>query len=244
MPDPANKPQLGRYTLLSELGRGGFAIVYHALDTSLEREIALKVLKPGWTDDQKAVERFLREARQASRLKHPHIVTIFDVGQAEGRLFIAMDLIGERSLQQVVASDGPLPWPRLILILEQAAAALEYAHQQGLVHRDIKPANLILDETRPVDNPHVMLTDFGLVRGAENASLATGLSSGAILGTPEYIAPEIWEGEPAEKSVALIKAIGLESAVFDPCANTPEKGDFLSVMRENLANLERVASAP
>lgn len=190
---------LGRYSLHTELGKGGFATVYRAMDSTLEREVALKVLKPGWTDDAKAVERFMREAKLASRLKHPNIVTIFDVGQAEGRLFIAMELVPGRSLQRIVAEDGPLPWPRALAILEQTAAALDYAHKQGLVHRDIKPANIILDESEASDAVHVVLTDFGLVRGAEQASLSAG-STGGIIGTPEYIAPEIWDGQPATQA--------------------------------------------
>ncbi len=197
---------LGRYTLHAELGRGGFATVYRATDTALEREVALKVLKPGWTDDPKAVERFMREAKQAARLKHPNIVTIFDVGQSEGRLFIAMELVPGRSLQQIIADDGPVAWNRALAILEQAASALDYAHKQGLVHRDIKPANLILDERGEGEHLHVVLTDFGLVRGAEQASLSTG-TSGGLIGTPEYVAPEIWNGEPAT-SASDIYALG------------------------------------
>ena len=119
---------LGRYSLQAELGRGGFATVYRATDTLLDREVALKVLKPGWTDDAKAVERFMREAKQASRLKHPNIVTIFDVGQAEGRLYIAMELVPGRSLQQIIVEDGAQAWSRVLTILEQSAAALDYAH--------------------------------------------------------------------------------------------------------------------
>src|SRR5512144_3105629 len=140
---------LGRYIIHAELGRGGFATVYRATDTTLERDVALKVLKPGWMDDAMAVERFMREAKQASRLKHPNIVTIYDVGQAEGRLFIAMELVRGRSLQQIVTEAGPMAWPRVLAILEQSAIALDYAHRQGLIHRDIKPANIILDESEP-----------------------------------------------------------------------------------------------
>src|SRR5512135_1659185 len=169
---------LGRYTLKAELGRGGFANIYRAIDATLEREVALKVLKPGWTDDPKAVERFMREAKQAARLKHPNIVTIFDVGQAEGRLFIAMELVRGRSLQQIIAEDGAMAWPRVLTILEQSAAALDYAHKQGLVHRDIKPANIILDESDTSPSTRAMLTDFGLVRGAEQASLTIGTTGG------------------------------------------------------------------
>ena len=190
---------LGRYTIHAELGKGGFATVYRATDTTLERDVALKILKPGWTDDAKAVERFMREAKQASRLKHANIVTIYDVGQAEGRLFIAMELVRGRSLQQIVTEDGPMAWSRVLTVLEQSATALDYAHKQGLIHRDIKPANIILDESEPGAAIHAILTDFGLVRGAEQASLSMG-STGGLLGTPEYIAPEIWDGEPATKA--------------------------------------------
>jgi arabinogalactan oligomer/maltooligosaccharide transport system substrate-binding protein len=197
---PEHSPQsLGRYTIHAELGKGGFATVYRAIDTTLERDVALKILKPGWTDDAKAVERFMREAKQASRLKHANIVTIYDVGQVEGRLFIAMELVRGRSLQQIIAEDGTLPWARVLAILEQSASALDYAHAEGLVHRDIKPANIILDESKPGSAVHVMLTDFGLVRGAEQASLSMG-TTGGLLGTPEYISPEIWDGEPATKA--------------------------------------------
>lgn len=188
--------RLGRYELLEELGRGGFAVVYRALDTVLQAEVALKVLKPGWTDDPKAVDRFLREARQALRLKHPNIVSIYHVDQAEGRLFIAMELVPGRSLAQLVTEEGPMGWEAALPILEQAAAALDYAHEHGLIHRDIKPANILLDESSTHKTRHVVLTDFGLVRGAEQASM-TGTMSGGIVGTPEYIPPEVWEGQPA-----------------------------------------------
>jgi len=187
---------LGRYRTLAELGRGGFASVYRALDTKLGREVALKVLKPGWTDDPRAVERFMREATQSAALRHPNIATVYDVDQVEGRLFIAMELVPGRSLQRVVAEDGPLTWERTILILEQAAAALDHAHKRGLVHRDVKPANIILDESESGHSVRAVLTDFGLVRSAEQASLTLG-STGGVVGTPEYIAPELWDGQNA-----------------------------------------------
>src|SRR5512139_3000407 len=137
MMNEPSRQTLGRYTIHAELGKGGFATVYRATDTALERDVALKILKPGWTDDAKAVERFMREAKQASRLKHANIVTIYDVGQAEGRLFIAMELVRGRSLQQIIAEEGAMAWPRALVILEQSAGALDYAHAEGLVHRDV-----------------------------------------------------------------------------------------------------------
>ena len=191
-------PVLGRYKIISELGEGGFANAYRALDTLLERQVALKVLKPVWANDPNVVNRFMREARQAARLNHPNIVTIHDVGravEADGRLFIAMELVPGRSLQRFVAEDGPLSLERALPILEQSASALDYAHQQGLIHRDVKPANILLNESVP-GTVKAVLTDFGLVRAAEQSSSAS-LSVGGILGTPEYIAPEIWDGQPA-----------------------------------------------
>jgi eukaryotic-like serine/threonine-protein kinase len=185
---------LGKYRILEEIGHGGFATVYRALDTVLEREVALKVLKPGWTDDAKAVERFMREARAASRLDQPGIVTIYDVGSAESRLFIAMKLLAGQSLDQLIKGNGPLSWERTLNIVQQVTEALDYAHGKGLVHRDLKPGNIIVSE-----GDRAVLTDFGLVRSAEQASLSTG-STGGVLGTPEYIPPEVWEGQAATKA--------------------------------------------
>src|SRR5512136_1628004 len=128
MMSEATLSTLGRYTIRAELGRGGFATVYRALDTTLEREVALKVLKPGWTDDPRAVERFMREARAAAKLDHSSIVTIYEVGEAENRLFIAMKLLPGKSLDRLIQENGLLLWDRAMAILHQVADALDYAH--------------------------------------------------------------------------------------------------------------------
>jgi len=137
--------QIGKYRLLAELGRGGFATVYRALDSQLEREVALKVLHPALLIDRAFVERFFREARTLARLRHPHIVTIHEMGEADGRVLLAMELAAD-SLAAQIAERGPRRWADVRTLLEPVAAALDYAHAAGVVHRDLKPANILIAE--------------------------------------------------------------------------------------------------
>jgi len=173
---------LGKYELLEKIGEGGFGVVYKARDPALDRLVALKVLAPQFTSDSQAVERFRQEARLAARLKHPHIVTIYEVGEAAGRYFIAMEWIEGQSLDQRITAQGALPLGEVVRLVEQVAEALDYAHRQGLIHRDIKPANILLDS-----QGQATLTDFGIVKAMNEAGLTT---TGMALGTPEYMAPE------------------------------------------------------
>jgi len=182
MVDAFSFQTLGKYELLEKLGEGGFGVVYKARDPALDRLIALKVLAPQFTADSQAVERFRQEARLAARLKHPHIVTIYEVGEAAGRYFIAMEWIDGQSLAQRIAAQGALPLGEVVRLVEQVADALDYAHRQGLIHRDIKPANILLDS-----QGQATLTDFGIVKAMNEAGMTT---TGMALGTPEYMAPE------------------------------------------------------
>ncbi len=177
--------QLGKYFLLEELGRGGFGTVYKAND-SIGRTVAIKVLKPGWSDDPSTIERFRREAKTAGELFHSHIATIIDFDEFEGRLFLVMRYVDGISLDQFIEEKGHLDWDEAVHILGEVAGGLDYAHKRGFIHRDIKPANILVSE-----NEGAVLTDFGLVKAAETSGLST---SGVMLGTPNYIAPEIWEG--------------------------------------------------
>jgi tRNA A-37 threonylcarbamoyl transferase component Bud32 len=181
--------RLGKYEIVEEIGKGGFATVYRARDPDLDREVALKVLDPVLMRDPSLVERFRREARAAARLRHPGIVTIHEIGQAEGMLFIAMELLPGPSLKAIVEESAPLPLERAVELLRPLAEALDYAHAQGLIHRDVKPSNAILDA-----GGHPVLTDFGLVKAAEesgSAAVSLTLSqTGMTLGTPAYMAPE------------------------------------------------------
>lgn len=181
--------QIGRYAVLSRLGSGGFATVYRVRDTNLDREVALKVMRPLLLSDANFVERFQQEARVAANLDHPHIVPIYDYGDVEDRLCLVMKLLPGGSLGDRIAG-GPLPWDEVVKLTGQVAAALDYAHERGLVHRDIKPENVLLD-----DEGNAVLADFGLVRALESGRLTTSLSGG-VLGTPAYLAPEVWDGKP------------------------------------------------
>ena len=177
--------RLGKYEILEEIGRGGFATVYKDLDPGLQRQVALKVLHPHLAGDRPFVERFLREARAAASLNHPHIVTIYEVGEEQGDYYIAMQYLSGPSLMDIIANEAPVGVERAVELLTPVAQALDYAHGRGFIHRDVKPSNIVLDEEgRPV------LTDFGLVRAEEDASTATLSMTGMTLGTPQYMAPE------------------------------------------------------
>jgi serine/threonine protein kinase/tetratricopeptide (TPR) repeat protein len=177
---------IGRFEILSELGRGGMAVVYRARQTDLERIVALKVLPPELSLDQSYIARFRQEARSAAALEHPHIVPIYEVGAAGGLQYIAMKYIAGRTLKDAVQERGALGLQDTATMLEQVADALDYAHSQGVIHRDIKPSNIMVAQ-----NGWVYLTDFGLARG----SVTSGLTmAGTVMGTPEYMSPEQAQG--------------------------------------------------
>jgi eukaryotic-like serine/threonine-protein kinase len=200
---------LGKYRIAAEIGKGGFATVYRALDTTLDREVALKVLDPLLMREPGWVTRFQREARAVARLKHPHIVTIYEIGEVEGRLFIAMELIEGAGLDAEIARRGRIPWDEALALLGQVADALDYAHAQGVLHRDLKPANILLDPRRGA-----VLTDFGFARLVGESSMSVSVSGGMV-GTPAYIAPEIWEDqEPvAQSDVYALGCIAYEMLI-------------------------------
>jgi formylglycine-generating enzyme required for sulfatase activity len=173
---------LGKYEIIEEIGRGGFATVYKAIDTTLNRTVALKVLAAPPPGDSTFLERFWREARTAANLKHPNIVAIYEVTEIEGRYCLAMEFLPGRTLAQILQEEETLPPRRVAEITQQLASALDYAHARGLVHRDIKPSNVIVD-----DQGHVTLTDFGTVKPAGGTKLTAPWMS---IGTPEYMSPE------------------------------------------------------
>lgn len=181
--------QVGRYEILEEIGEGGFAIVYRARDTELDRLVALKELRPILLNDKDWVKRFRREAKTIARLDHPHIVTIHDVYDMDNRLFIVMRLVDGPSLGELISKREHLPWPEVIQIITGVAEGLEHAHSRDILHRDLKPANILMDQER---GP--MLTDFGLAKLAGESSMSV-TAGGGVVGTPHYIAPEVWEGK-------------------------------------------------
>jgi formylglycine-generating enzyme required for sulfatase activity len=171
--------RIGKYELLEELGRGGFAIIYKARDTRLGREVALKVIKGNFAQDQAFIDRFKAEVQMSARLRHPNIVAVHDFDDLDGVLYLVMELIEGRSLRAYLDE-----YQRLSLA--QVAAALDYLAGQQLVHRDIKPANILLEQE--IRQPQVKLTDFGLVRSLESSTQLT--QSASVLGTPAYMSPE------------------------------------------------------
>ena len=184
---------ISHYRLEGEIGRGGMGVVYRATDLRLGRAVALKMLLPGATTDGDRLRRFALEARAASALNHPHIVTIYDIEEADGTLFLAMEFVDGLPLDRLLAR-GPLAIPDALTYTIHIASALEAAHASGIVHRDVKPANVIITA-----DGRAKVLDFGLAKlfhsgpAVETATaLATG--PGAMVGTPGYMAPEQIEG--------------------------------------------------
>src|SRR4051812_12948404 len=176
----------GRYRLVRPLGQGGMGRVWLARDEVLHRYVAIKelVTPPGLSSDRQREmrERSIREARSIARLNHTNVVRIFDVLHADGQPRIVMEFVPSRSLQQVLAEDGPLAPAEAARIGLAVLAALRAAHRAGLLHRDVKPANVLLAE-----DGRVVLTDFGLAMASDDPSMT---QTGAIVGSPSYLAPE------------------------------------------------------
>ena len=178
------------YRLISVLGRGGMSIVFRAENPRLGNVIALKVLDPELANNDVFRSRFLEESRIAASMNHPNVIPIHDTGSSDGLLYIAMRCVTGTDLRQMLKQRGSLPNEEAVFLISQAARALDAAHRRGLVHRDVKPANLLIERgTDDGDPEHVYLTDFGITKHQDGA--ASGLTStGALLGTIDYIAPE------------------------------------------------------
>ena len=188
---------LGKYRILRELGRGSFGIVFLAEDTALRnRRVALKVLHPQRMDDPASLGRFQDEAGTLAQLEHPHIVTVYEAGEIEGRRIIAMRYIEGQTLAEVLASEGPQPVERVAGWLDEVAAALDYAHGQRVLHQDIKPSNVLLDA-----RGHAVVGDFGLAHAVEASGGSMESEDRKILsGTAKYMAPEQARGAPVPES--------------------------------------------
>jgi predicted Ser/Thr protein kinase len=181
----------GRYVIEARIGRGGMGVVYRATEPGLDRQVAIKLIAPEFADDQKFRRRFERESRLAAAIEHPHAVPIYEAGEHDGALFLAMRFIDGTDLRTLLRVEGGrLDQARAARIVDQVAGALDEAHSRGLVHRDVKPGNILIGTQRGSD--HAYLTDFGLTKQAEGASALT--KTGAWVGTIDYVAPEQIEG--------------------------------------------------
>lgn len=180
----------GRYALTRSIGGGGMAEVFLAHDGVLDRDVALKILRGQYTNDEEFVERFRREARSAASLSHPNIVPVFDRGDTEdGSHYIAMEYVSGGTLKERLDERGPIEPDRALAATAQVAEALWAAHERGVIHRDIKPHNILLTETG-----HLKVTDFGIARAASAVTIS---ATNAVFGTAGYLSPEQALGEPA-----------------------------------------------
>src|SRR4051794_5641518 len=170
-------------------GRGGMGVVYRAVHLALERVVALKLIAPAFAGDPDFRARFVRESRAAASIEHPNVIPIFSAGDEQDVLYISMRFVEGQDLRKLVHAVGALEPRRAARIVAQVAAALDAAHERGLVHRDVKPANILLTPAE-----HAYLTDFGLIKRTDDG--ATRLSStGGLVGTAGYVAPEQIRGE-------------------------------------------------
>ncbi len=189
--------RIADYRIEREIGRGGMAVVYQAKDLRLDRTVALKLLAPELARNDTFRGRFTHESRVAAAIDHPHIVPVFEAGETDGVLYIAMRYVAGRDLRHLLDREGPLSVTVAARIGLQVASALDAAHDHGLVHRDVKPGNILVAQGTDSDHPeHVYLTDFGLTK--KSLSLTGFTSVGQFVGTLDYVAPEQISGKPVD----------------------------------------------
>ena len=174
----------GRYRISGRIARGGMATVYEAMDLRLDRTVAVKVMHPGLGDDDEFANRFVSEARSAARLSHPNVVAVYDQGNEDGSVFLAMELVPGHTLRDTIGKEAPMSPSRALALLEPVVSALAAAHRAGLVHRDVKPENVLI-----ADDGRVKVADFGLAKAVSATTQHT--ATGVLIGTVSYIAPEL-----------------------------------------------------
>ena len=191
------------YEIIRKLGQGGMGAVYQARHLRLDKFVALKLLPSHLLQDRESVQRFEREMRALGKLEHPHLVQAYDAGDADGLFYLALELVDGGDLSHRVKKHGPLPVWVACRLIREAALALDYVHQQGMVHRDIKPANLMLTKSG-----HLKISDLGLARLADDPLAEALTHTGACMGTPDYMAPEQWDNTHAVDGRADLYALG------------------------------------
>src|SRR5262245_3254783 len=175
----------GRYRVLEPIAQGAMGVVYRAERIKLGRIVAVKVLHESLPAELSSRKRFEVEAKAMAKLEHPHCASVVDIGIHQDRPFVVMDFVSGQNLKDVIAAEAPLPIPRAVEILRQILSGLAHAHEHGIIHRDIKPANLVLSQKAGLGD-HIKILDFGLARLGQDSSLTTGI----VVGTPSYMAPE------------------------------------------------------
>lgn len=186
---------LGQYEIIKLIGRGGMASVYLARQRSIGRTVAVKVLPPHLMHDQTFLKRFQREVQAVAMMQHPRIIPVHDYGEEQGMPYIVMAYIDGGSLSQQIQDRGQLPLDEAVRLVGQIAEGLDYAHKQGVIHRDFKPSNVLLDH-----NSNAYLADFGIAKVSQETAQLTG---SGIVGTPTYMAPEMFKQETATPAVDI-----------------------------------------
>jgi serine/threonine protein kinase len=227
--------RLGHFLLKRKLGQGGMGVVYEAYDEALRRPIALKLLHSNALRTDGARRRLLREARAASAIDHPSVISVFEVSEMGDEVYIAMELVRGRTLAERLHQGGTLPVPELIELFRAVCSALGVAHAKGLVHRDLKPENIMLD-----DHGRVRVLDFGLAKptpldGVESSTSANVTEEGRIIGTPGYMSPEQASGRAvdARSDVFSLGVVLYEMATgVPPFAGATRVETLVSIMRD------------
>ncbi|WP_328959157.1 serine/threonine-protein kinase [Kitasatospora purpeofusca] len=205
------------YRLEAEIGRGGMAVVYRAKDLRLGRTVAVKLLAPELARNEVFRRRFIHESQVAAAIDHPHIIPVFEAGEADGILFIAMRYVEHGDLRGLISRGGPFPVERAAGLALQIASALDAAHDHDLVHRDVKPGNVLVAPGTDSEHPeHLYLADFGLTKKSLSLSGLTGV--GQIVGTLDYAAPEQISGRPLD---GRCDQYGLGCVVFEMLSGAP-----------------------
>jgi serine/threonine protein kinase len=228
-PLPVAETNFSRYRIIAELGKGGMGIVYKARDTQLDREVALKVMRPDLAANPATSDRFLREAKALAAVRHDHVVEVYDYGEMDGRPFITMPLLAGQSLETRLDRQRGLPPTEVIRIGAELAEGLAAVHDKGLIHRDLKPSNVWLES--PGDR--VKLLDFGLARDSGASKFST--SPGSVVGTPAYMSPEQVNGLSLDSRADLFSLGGVlyKAATGEPPFSAPTLIALLAAVGKN-----------
>jgi serine/threonine protein kinase len=214
------KISIANYKIVEIIGRGGMANIYKAIQLSLDRPVALKIMHPHLTMDEGFVARFEQEAKQAAQLHHENIVSIIDYGQEYGDYYIAMEYVEGTNLREIIKRQKRLPLEICFLICHQVAEGLRFAHSHNIIHRDIKPANIILS-----DDGRVMITDFGIAKAGDDLTIT---STGQMIGSPAYMSPEQAAGRAVDRRSDIF-SLGI--ILYESLAGVkPFKGDTYQAM--------------
>ena len=226
-----NMKKIGKYTISAEIGQGGMGVVYRAQDPYIGRTVAIKTIRLDILQQaagkEEALKRFLREAQSVGNLSHPNIVTIYDVGEDEGLIYIAMEYIDGHSLESLLQKNKKFSLDEIMQLFSQIGAALDYAHQKGIVHRDIKPANILIDQ-----NHKASIVDFGIARTTSSTMTQTGM----LMGTPRYMSPEQISGKKVDSRSDIFSLGAILYELLTQC--NPFEGESITTVIYKIMHAE------